>query len=215
MLNIEKMDVKPDTSPAEADVTGKAVFFLQMFTEKRFWIIALPVFFMSFIFTGFFVFQFLLAADKGWRVEIYMLLFAGYGGVKLFFSIFGGILTDRFSASRLFPFFLVPMVVGMAGIALFPGLAGAASFLLLTGITVGFSAIVKSTVIADVYGVNRIGQVRSLYTVVMVFSTALAPLLIGICLDAGFSFDSLAIVSAIVLLLVSLHNFRILGIEKA
>ncbi|MCC9166555.1 hypothetical protein [Pontibacter harenae] len=47
------------------------------------------------------------------------------------------------------------------------------------------SSIVTSAVIAEMYGTDKVGQVRNLFSMIMVFSTALAPVAIGLLLDHG------------------------------
>lgn len=206
---IEVMDPDPlSLKPESSSKKGK--FFFNMMKESRFWILTLPTFSLSFIVTGFFFYQFILAEEKGWPVEIYTLLFAGYGAVRLVFSLYGGLLTDRYSARKLFPFQLVPILFGVLSLAFVNGLEGAALFLILTGVSTGFSGVLTSATIAELYGVDNIGQVRSLFSVVMVLSSAMAPLFFGIALDAAYTFGHLAIFSAILLLIVSLPSIGIL-----
>jgi len=69
--------------------------------------------------------------------------------------------------------------------------------------------VLKSAIIAELYGVERIGMIRSLFTVVMVLSTAAGPVLFGVLLDAGLGFDHIIIINAVLLFLVMLNSFRI------
>ncbi len=189
-------------------------FYWQMMKEARFWVIAWPLFSQGFLVTGIFFYQYLLAEEKGWPLEIYALLFAGYGGVRLIFSLFGGSLTDRWSATRLFPFYLVPFLLALALLSMGGSLWLAGTYLLLIGISVGLSGPIKAAAIAELFGVAQIGRVSSLFTVVMVISSALAPMLLGIFLDMGISFESMALVLSGLLLLVIIHNFRIFRLNR-
>lgn len=206
-LNLEKLDEAP-VAPTTAPV-GKRKFYWAMLKEKRFWVIAASSLSTGFVVTGFFFYQFILAETKDWPVEIYTLLFTGYGGIRLIFSLFGGLLTDKFSAVRLFPFFLIPLAIGALGIGLMPGLFAAATFLFLTGVTMGASGVLNTAVIAELYGVSQIGKVRSLFSVMSVCSTAIAPLIFGILLDAGVSFDAIGYGCAVYLLIVIINSTRI------
>jgi MFS family permease len=231
-INIESMDVKStkkvafatdrnqeapvaiETTSNEPEEMGKRAFYWQMLQEKRFYILALPSFLLSFTATGFFFYQYLLAETRGWDITVYTLLFAGYGAVRLVFSLFGGILTDKYSGINLFVYHLIPMGIGAALLSVLPGYTAAVLFLLLFGITVGTSAVVKPAIIAEIYGIHRIGQIRSLFTVVMVTSTALAPLIYGIALDLGVTFEQIGLISFGLVLLATLHTFRIYNYKK-
>lgn len=231
-IDIESMDTKPSKKitfatdrnqeapvaielPAdEPEVLGKRAFYKQMLKEKRFYVLALPSFLLSFTATGFLFYQYLLAETRGWDISIYTLMFAGYGAVRLVFSLFGGILTDKYSGINIFIYHLIPMGLGCLLLSLLDGYLAAVMFLLLLGNTVGTSAVLKPAIIAEIYGINRIAQVRSLFTVVMVTSTALAPLIFGIALDYGITFEEIGIVTFVLVILSTLHTFRINSFKK-
>ena len=101
------------------------------------------------------------------------------------------------------------MGLGALFLAILPEYWAAIGFLFMFGVSVGTSAVVKPAIIAELYGTARIGQVRSLYTVVMVTSTALAPLVYGLALDMGVTFSTLGIVTALSVMITTLHNLRI------
>lgn len=203
-----------ESPSSEPEELGKSAFYLQMLKEKRFYILAIPSFLLSFTATGFFFYQYLLAETRGWDITIYTLLFAGYGAVRLVFSLFGGILTDKYSGINLFVYHLLPMGIGAALLHFLPGYTAAVFFLILFGVTVGTSAVVKPAIIAEIYGIHRIGQIRSLFTVVMVTSTALAPLIYGIALDSGVTFEQIGLLTLGLVLIVTLHTFRIYNFKK-
>jgi MFS family permease len=208
-MKLERFDLiaKPNST---TDVhIGKRKFYWNMFKQERFWIVAGASLSVGFVVTGFFFYQFLLADEKGWPVEIYTALFTGYGAIRLIFSLYGGTLTDKFSAIRLYPYYLVPLFMGVLAIGLLPGLYAAFVFLFMTGVTMGAVGVIKSAVIAELYGVDQIGKVRSLFSVMAVFSTAIAPLVFGLLLDAGVSFDTLGYLSSVILAAAILNGLRI------
>lgn len=231
-IDIESMDSKPsrkisfatdrnqeapiaiEQSDHEPEELGKRAFYVNMLKEKRFYILALPSFLLSFTATGFFFYQYLLAETRDWDISIYTMLFAGYGAVRLVFSLFGGILTDKYSGINIFVYHLIPMGFGTLLLGVLPGYTAAILFLLLFGVTVGTSAVVKPAIIAEIYGVHRIAQIRSLFTVVMVTSTALAPLIFGIALDFGITFEQIGVIIFVLVILSTLHTFRIRSFKK-
>jgi hypothetical protein len=68
--------------------------------------------------------------------------------------------------------------------------------------------VLGGVIIADVYGTARVGQVRSLFSMVMVLSTALTPLVFGALLDVGISIGTLALSSKVVLARTALNSLR-------
>ena len=62
-------------------------------------------------------------------------------------------------------------------------------YLFLTGVSIGFGGNVKTAVIAEIYGINNIGSIRSLFATIMVLGTALSPFLFGLILDNGYNFS--------------------------
>ena len=75
-------------------------------------------------------------------------------------------------------------------------------FLPMLGITMGVSGVVTSAVIAEIYGVDKIGKIRSLFTVLMVVGAAIGPILYGALLDAGITFTHIAAASSIALIFI-------------
>ncbi len=191
-LRTQRMDLDANTARLNSESKGKRKFYIEMLQTKKFWIIATSSLGNGFAITGFFFYQFVMAEEKGWPVEVYTALFTGYGGVRLLMSIYGGSLTDKFSAIRIFPYILVPVTLGVLSLALSTSLISAALFLFGTGITLALVGVVKTAVLAEVYGVHNIGRVRSLFSVVAVFSTAISPMVFGILLDRGVSFEAIA-----------------------
>lgn len=215
LFNFNKHSSIPSESDKKISKPGKRAFYKQMLKESRFWVISPPSFMLSFTITGFFFYQYIMAEVYEWPIGIYTMLFAGYGVVRFFFSLYGGLLTDRYSAKNLYIFQLVPMILGILSLSFMPGISAAVTFLGLCGITLGVGSVVKPAIIAEIYGVERIGMVRSLYTVIMVISTALAPLIFGLALDAGYSFEFIGQFVSVILIIITLHTLRLYKITPS
>jgi len=203
------------TSGETEKSVGKRAFYWQMLKESRFYILVMPSFLLSFTITGFFFYQYLIAESRGWPITTYTYLFAGYGLIRLISGLYGGILTDSYRTTTLFVVHLIPMALGILALALVPGILSGALFLFGVGVTTGAGMVIKNAIVAEIYGVTRIGQVRSLFMMFMVFSTALAPLLFGILLDRGVTFEQIALGSVVSLVIVTLHTVRIYGLKPS
>jgi len=184
--------------------------YWKLVSERNFWIIAPPNFVLSFLITGLFFYQLLLLEVRGWSLEFFALAFGLYAATRLATEILSGPLIDRFSARRLFPCFLLPMGLALLLLARWEHSYTLAVYLCLTGLSVGGGGTLKSAVLAEAYGTQNIGAVRSLFSMFMIFSTALAPWCFGILLDRGLSFEQVALGGAGLIGLCSLNSLRIL-----
>lgn len=80
--------------------------------------------------------------------------------------------------------------------------------------TNGFSNTVKNSALAEIYGTRILGSVRSLFITVMIFSTALGPVVFGSLLDREIGFHALAFASLIIMLFCTFNALRILSLRK-
>ncbi len=101
------------------------------------------------------------------------------------FALLCGQLIDRFGALRLLPFFLLPLAVASVAAGLLQPVWGVYVFMVLLGVSYGFTATLFGAVWPEIYGVANLGGIRSIIMAAMVFSTALGPGLTGVLIDAG------------------------------
>lgn len=209
-INMQSLDNKLNVSSKEIK-KGLWKNYRSIISDKNFGIL-LPGFFATgFALTGYFFYQLIIAEKMEWGVELYTALFVVYALSRVIFSLYGGTLVDKFSAQKIFVIYLVPLTLAFIALALVPGIWAAISFLFLGGISMGLGAPAKSAVMAEMYGVEKLGTVRSLYTMVMVVSTALGPVAFGFLLDAGWSISQLMLAVAGLLFLISLNSLRIIN----
>ncbi len=153
-----------------------------------FYLYAPTVFLIGFLQTALFFFQTFIAVEKGWTVEWMAGSIMAYAVASSFFSIAAGPLVDRFTARRIFPYVLIPLACGLLVLSYASHQAFTPVFWLLVGITGGISSPVSSSIYAETYGTRSLGTVRSLFTFVMVVSTALGPLVYSLFLERGVPF---------------------------
>lgn len=182
--------------------------------EKKFGIMMPASFALSFTITAIFFYQYVFVEDKEWSVQLYATFFTVYAGTRFLFSLFGGVWVDKFTAKVLFRYFLIPLVLGMLPFAFMDSIIGALIFLVLAGITVGMSGTVQTALIAEMYGTEKMGTVRSVFTMFMVLSTALGPLLLGILIDRDVDFTIIMLLLFTAMGLVTLNCQRIGRMKK-
>lgn len=178
-------------------------------TDRRFGIMMPASFLQSFSITAIFFYQYVFVEDKGWSVQLYATFFTVYAVTRFLFSLFGGIWVDNFTAKKMFRYFLIPFSLGLIPFAFMDSIIGALIFLILAGITVGVSGTVKTSLIAEIYGTAKMGAIRSVFTMFMVISTALGPLIVGLLIDMMVDFTNIMLGIFGATLLVILNSQRI------
>ena len=165
------------------------------------------------MFTGFIFHQVRLVESKGWSLTAWASLFTVYALVSVATKFITGFWVDRTGAIRLVCWVGIPMAFGLIMLALSSSLFWGAVFLVLTGITVGFQSTVSAPFWAEMYGSKNLGSIKSLGAAIMVFCTAVSPVLFGWLIDLGISIETLAMGSSgYIFLTSSLAYFAYRGV---
>ena len=179
-----------------AGSTGRQWTRRDMLGDVRFYLLLPAVLAPSFILTGLFFHQVHLVDAKGWSLTWFAAGFVIYAGATVAAALGIGAFIDRGSAVRFMRFHLTPLALGLLVLAAFDQPFIMFIYLLLAGITTGASFTVVGAVWAELYGVAHLGAIRALTSALMVFSTALAPVVMGRMIDAGISMETIAVLSA-------------------
>lgn len=177
--------------------------------ERRFWLIAVNSFVTPFLLTALFLYQVPIGESKGWSLSWVAFSFSFYAVSGAFSMLVAGWLIDRFSARLLFPLYLVPMLIGLVPMCLTDALWAGPFYMAAAGISSGLGSPVKTALQSEIYGVRYLGTVRSLFSSLLVVSTALGPPLFGFLVDTGIKSSWLFMISSATLFLVILWSFRI------
>ncbi len=165
---------------------------LRIVTRSRFFWFALPLLlYMPFASTALVFHIQAIAGAKGWSHEVVALGFVAYAVSHASTLLLLGGLVDRFGAKTLLPLMVVPMLFGLAalGMSSVPGVM--LLFLGLMGVSSGLAQTTVTAVWAEIYGVARLGTIRSFATMLMVAGTALGPVAVGALLDTGASVEAI------------------------
>ncbi len=186
---VENFSPHPTPAPLKTPEAEASWGQKKIVRDLQFYIYAPTAFITGFAQTALFFFQTFIAAHKGWSVEWMALSIAAYAIASFSFSILAGPLIDRFSAKAVFPFVLLPLAMGLLVLTFFHHPVAAVVFWFFTGMTGGANPTTSNAIYAETYGVKSLGSVRSIFTFVMVSSTAAGPVLYSLLLDSGFNFD--------------------------
>lgn len=191
-----------------AESEEEKVSQLQILGDRRFYIIAPNIFTIGFLITTLFFYHLPIADFRSWSQSWMagsLMVFALSGSLS---GLIAGPLVDKLSAKRMFPFYFIPFLVGILILYYWQSKWAAPAYLLFAGISVGFGNTIKNAIQAEFFGTASIGAVRSLFTPIMVISTAAGPTIFGFVLDAGYTFDTLFLSGVFLSLLIILQSFR-------
>lgn len=170
---------------------GLLVQYAALFRERRFLLILPAIVAPGFINTGIFFHQVPLIEARGWSLAWFAGSFSVYAGASIAGTLISGYLVDRLRALRLMPFYLLPLCAACFVLAFGQDALTAPLFMLLAGFSTGCSATVTTSMWAELYGLTRLGTIRSVAATLMVLSTAAAPGTLGVLIDLGVSFSAL------------------------
>ena len=175
----------------------------EVIRDKLFYMFAFGLMSQPLMFTGFIFHQVHLVETRGWSLTAWASLFFMYALISVATKIISGFWVDRYGAIRLVAFVGLPMAFGLAILSQTSSLIWGGVFLALTGITVGFQSTVSAPFWAEMYGTKHLGAIKSLGAALMVFCTAVSPILFGWLIDAGTRMETLAMASAVYMFLTS------------
>ncbi len=172
-----------------------------------FWSVAIPLLVTPIFSTAFFFYQIHLIEIKKWSMVSYFAIFPFYTIASVSALLLSGWLIDKFGVSKILPFFLIPMAIGLMlfsfGDSYFIVFIG---FIFL-GTTQGTAMTIGGTFWPNYFGTKNLGSIRSLSTSSMVFGTALGPFIVGQILDYGISYNFILLTMGLLAVTSSISLF--------
>ena len=167
-----------------------------------------------FLITGIFLNQSFIFESKGWDMFYLARGFVFYAIFSVISLGIFGILIDKFSARKILPFYLTPMILSFLIIINSNLIFSPILFMIMLSITNGASNVLITSTWSEIYGTKYLGSIRALTVSLMVFSTALAPVIFGYLIDIGMSVNSIFklmlvyLISSIILLLIKFKSYK-------
>lgn len=162
--------------------------------------------------TGLFLYQVAAAESLGWTATLIATAFVSFAIFRILSGLVSGPLIDRFTAMKLFPLYLFPMIAGFFIAWTFEANWAAFVYLALTGVTMGLGTTLKSALWAEMYGTKMIGTVQSLFASLMVLSTSISPILVGWMLDSTMTIHTVLMIAVISSLVGVILSIKILPV---
>lgn len=159
----------------------------QVLSDPGFYLVLPACLVTPFAVTALLFHQAMIAEIQHWPLEVVGLSFSGFALGHLVSLFIAGPLIDRLGAQCSLPLTLAPFFCGLLVLGLTDAFWTPYLYLALTGITLGGVSAAGGALWPERYGVRHIGAIRSMSQVATVFSTAIAPFILGALLDAGLS----------------------------
>lgn len=182
----------------------------EVLRDPLFYMLTLVQLFVPFFSTGFMLNQSRigeLAAATPAQMALGISLF---GGARMACNLLAGPLIDKYTATRVFTFLLVPVAIGLFSMTILPSIWTIWIFFTLTGIAASIGSLSSTAMWAEIYGTANLGAIKSTVSTFMVFSTAIGPVVVGLGLGSLESFGfSMGITAVVVLGLITLGYFAV------
>lgn len=179
----------PKTTDPATNTTrlGPDMTVAQVAADPAFYALLTGVLAPPFIGTTIFFHQDYLIELRGYNPLAFAAAFPVMAITTVTFALISGQLIDRYGAIRLLPFFLIPLTIASLTVGLLTPIWGVYAFMLLVGLSYGFTSTLIGALWPEVYGVRNLGSVRSIAVAAMVAATAIGPGLTGYLIDRGVS----------------------------
>ena len=182
LLSVERTPQGEAEGPA---VTARDWTRGEVLRDPVFYALLAGVLAPPFIGTTVFFHQGYLEALRGYPAYAFPAAFPMMAVTTVSFALVCGALVDRFGAVRLLPFFLLPLSVASLAVARLDQAWGVYAFMVLFGVSYGFTSTLLGALWPEVYGTKNLGGIRAIVVSAMVFSTAAGPGVTGLLIDRG------------------------------
>jgi MFS family permease len=159
------------------------------------------------IMTALFFHQGAISIHKGIDLGWFAAGFTVFAITSVLGAFGSGPLIDKHSARRLFPWHLIPMMLGIIVLAATNEPFAVLIYMGLVGITTGFATTLRTAIIPELVPLDEIGAVRSTLTAVMVLASAMGPAIYGWMFAANITIEMMLIVTLIASGVVSLVSW--------
>ena len=176
----------------------------QVLKDLRFYQVLPGLLASPFIVTGVFFHQIHLIETKSWSIALLASSYPFFALSVIGVTFGAGWIIDRFGTVHLLRFFLLPLAFGLILIAGTDKAFAIPIFMILMGASAGSATIVISTLWVELYGINYLGSIRSMFFSMVVLATSVSPALMGLLLDIGITLEIQFIIFAIYIFICSI-----------
>ena len=176
----------------------------QVLKDLRFYQVLPGLLASPFIVTGVFFHQIHLIETKSWSITLLASSYPFFALSVIGVTFGAGWIIDRFGTVHLLRFFLLPLAFGLLLIVATDKAFAIPIFMILMGASAGSATIIISTLWVELYGINYLGSIRSMFFSMVVLATSVSPALMGLLLDIGITLEIQFIIFAIYIFICSI-----------
>ena len=180
---------KPQKENQQVGMLKKSWKRSEMLRSWVFWAAVPGLMTSPMITTTLFFHQVHLVEIKSWELSTYVLFIPAYSAATLLSLYLIGYFVDKFSTKIILPIFLFPLVSGLLLLSIATGYLELLFIFILFGISAGAYIVVYGTFFPEFFGSLYLGSVRTVGVTIMVFSSAIGPVLSGYFIDLGYLVD--------------------------
>jgi len=189
LLRLERTPQSAAQEDASFGMKGQHWTRKQALNHPLFWLMVPSVIFFSAFGTAFWFHQVHFAEIKGFSHLALVAVFP-LGTITLIAgTIVYGWAIDRFGATCLLPFYILPYIAAYILHWYAPSLAWTAIAVILMGLSGAGQGTLLNACWAEFYGTQHIGSIKAAATALMVLGSALGPGLSGWLIDIGVGFE--------------------------
>jgi len=175
-----QLSTETRTSPEVRSWTRREVL-----RDPIFWVLLTGVLAPAFIGTTIFYHQNYLTALNNWPPQLFASSLLVMALTTVGFALLVGAAIDRFGATSVLPYFLLPLSATCFALAYSGPEITLFIVMVLLGISYGISSTLFGSLWPEIYGLANLGAVRSVTVAAAVLATAAGPGLTGTLIDQG------------------------------
>ena len=175
-----QLSTETRTSPEVRSWTRQEVL-----RDPIFWVLLSGVLAPAFIGTTIFYHQNYLTALNNWPPQLFASSLLVMALTTVGFALLVGAAIDRFGATSVLPYFLLPLSAACFALAYSGPEITLFIVMVLLGISYGISSTLFGSLWPEIYGLANLGAVRSVTVAAAVLATAAGPGLTGTLIDRG------------------------------
>ena len=157
----------------------------EVLRDPIFWVLLTGVLAPAFIGTTIFYHQNYLTALNNWPPQLFASSLLVMALTTVGFALLVGAAVDRFGATSVLPYFLLPLSAACFALAYSGPEFTLFIVMVLLGISYGISSTLFGSLWPEIYGLANLGAVRSVTVAAAVLATAAGPGLTGTLIDRG------------------------------
>ncbi|WP_417847119.1 MFS transporter [Thalassospira povalilytica] len=184
-----KTDTLTDTAQTEPDQTSADTGHPRLFRSVYVWFCMPMLATPPLVMTALFFHQGAIANHKGIDLGWFAAGFTVFAITSVLGAFGSGPLIDKYSARRLFPWHLIPVMIGVLLLSLGTHPVMILIYMGLVGITTGFATTLRTAIIPELVPLDEIGAARSTLTAIMVLASAMGPAIYGWMFAADISIE--------------------------